>query len=153
MRVLSLRNEKLYNKVCIINRLTKHVWLFAFFFFLSTCTQPGRPIAGAGVGGDPFSGGGSGPVVAEDIELRVRNLNFNDARLYALSGGSRRRLGQVTALSDEILKIPWQFTDRLRIEIDLVTGPSCVTREFMVDPGEILELQIESRFDPTGLCR
>ena len=59
----------------------------------------------------------------------------------------------MTALSDEILKIPWQFTDRLRIEIDLVTGPSCVTREFMVDPGEILELQIESRFDPTGLCR
>ncbi len=113
----------------------------------------GRPIGGGGtgVGGDPFSGRST--PAPEDIELQVRNLNFNDARLYAVSGGARRRLGQVSALSDQTLKIPWAFTDRLRIEIDLVTGGRCVTREFMVDPGEILLLQIESRFDGSGLCR
>jgi len=84
----------------------------------------------------------------------VENLNFNDARLYAVTGGSRRRVGQVSALSSQTLKIPWSImSDRLRIEVDLVTGPSCVTPEVMADPGERIYLQIASRFDGSGLCR
>lgn len=151
MEDLSLGFDKHDDTVQIIKTLTSSIWPLALLLCLSTCAPMGRPIGGGGGGSDPFAGG-SRPT-PQDIELRVRNLNFNDARLYAVSGGSRRRLGQVSALSDETLKIPWAFTDRLRIEIDLVTGPRCLTREFMVDPGEILELQIESRFDGSGLCR
>ncbi|MCH2466074.1 MAG: hypothetical protein MK237_09250 [Gemmatimonadetes bacterium] len=151
MEDLSLGFDKHDDTVQIIKTLTSSIWPLALLLCLSACAPMGRPIGGGGGGSDPFAGG-SRPA-PQDIELRVRNLNFNDARLYAVSGGSRRRLGQVSALSDETLKIPWAFTDRLRIEIDLVTGPRCLTREFMVDPGEILELQIESRFDGSGLCR
>ena len=151
MKDLSSDFEKRYDTAHIINTFTRSVWTVVLLLCLTSCARPGRPIGGTGGGSDPFSG--RSVAAPQDIELRVRNLNFNDARLYAVSGGARRRLGQVNALSDQTLKIPWEFTDRLRIEIDLVTGPNCVTREFMVDPGEILELQIESRFDGSGLCR
>ena len=120
---------------------------------LSACAPTGRPIGGSGRGGgdDPFAG--SARRAPESIQLQVQNLNFNEARLYTITGGRRRLLGSVQALGDHTFEVPWDFTDRLRIEIDLVTGPSCVTRELQVDPGEILRLQIQSVLSRGGLCR
>lgn len=140
------------NAMQIFKTLNRGCVLLAALLSLSACAQGGRAIAGGrgGGGADPFSGGAA---VERDIQLRVRNLNFNDARLYAISGASRRRLGEVRALQDKTFLIPWEFADRLRIEIDLVTGPRCTTSEIYVDPGEILDLQIESRIERTAFCR
>ncbi len=152
MKDLSLDFEERYDTAHIINTFTGSIWAVVLLIGLTSCTPMGRPIGGTGGGSDPFAGRSSAE--PQNIELIVENLNFNDARLYAVSGGSRRRVGQVSALSSQTLKIPWAFmTDRLRIEVDLVTGPSCVTPEVMADPGERLYLQIASRFDGSGLCR
>ena len=120
---------------------------------LSACVPTGRPIAGArGDTADPFAGGSRAE--PQDVEIRVTNLNFNDARLYARSsGGGRRLIGEVRAKSDKVFWIPWRFTQRLRIEIDLVASSSCITREFQVDPGEILGLDIQSTLERGGYCR
>ncbi len=81
---------------------------------------------------------------ADQVEIQVKNHNFADATLHALKGGERIRLGIVTGKTDKSFRIPWRFTVPLRIEIDLLAGPACVTRSMQVDPGDIVEVQIRA---------
>ena len=83
MEDLSLGFDKHDDTVQIIKTLTSSIWPLALLLCLSACAPMGRPIGGGGGGSDPFAGG-SRPA-PQDIELRVRNLNFNDARLYAVA--------------------------------------------------------------------
>jgi hypothetical protein len=104
------------------------------------------------------SGGGSpfGDDLAErgEIEIKVVNLNFRDATVWALIGGSgRQRLGTVTGKGDEIFTLPWTFSEPLRIEFDLLAGPRCYTESLVVDPGDLLELQIASNAAADPSCR
>lgn len=46
-------------------------------------------------------GGWDGEPRSTEIRLEVRNQHFNDAVLYLLPNGQRRRLGTVTGLSSE----------------------------------------------------
>jgi hypothetical protein len=39
-----------------------------------------------------------------------------------------------------------------RVEIDLLAGGRCVTRELQVDPGDTVYLQIESRLSSMAEC-
>lgn len=131
--------------------------------------RPGRPPLGGatratvlgllvavGIGGcrtgsaakDPF-GGDRG---MNQIRIEVRSLNWNDATLYALSGGERRRIGVVPSMGEEEFVFDWRMSDVLRIEIDLLAGDRCVTREMMVDPGDRIYLQIESDLSRDPEC-
>jgi hypothetical protein len=107
--------------------------------------------ASGGSGGEPF-----GQDLAErgEIEIKVVNMNFSDATVWALvNEGSRRRLGIVTGKREEIFTLPWTFSERLRIEFDLVAGPRCYTESLVVDPGDLLELQIASNAAADPSCR
>lgn len=99
---------------------------------------------------DPF---GSRPGEPNSIRVEVRNLNWNEARLFAVSGGRRIRMGTVGGNQDAVYTLDWDFTLPLVIEVDLVAGPDCTTREIQVDPGDIIQLQIESNFGMTRFCR
>jgi hypothetical protein len=98
-------------------------------------------------GSDPFSGGAA----AREVRVRVRNYNFYDATLTALSDTGRRRLGTVGGNQSAVFTMPWEFTSGLRIEIDLLAGPSCTTNYITVSPGEDVLLDIMSDFSNT--CR
>lgn len=100
--------------------------------------------AGA-TGADPFQSSGS-----RSIRIEVTNLNFNDATLHALRGGDRHRLGVVTGKGSATYSMPWPIAMPLRIQIDLLAGEDCVTRALHVDPGDVIQLQIEMdlRRDP-----
>lgn len=87
------------------------------------------------------------------IELVVRNMNFLDARLYALRQSGRRLIGEVGGKQDAQFELEWPISEPLRIEIDMVAGPRCVTESLQVDRGDILELLIESVFSNTRGCR
>ena len=101
-------------------------------------------------GTDPFSGD---PGERGELRIEVQNFNFSDARLYALVRDSERRLlGQVTGKGEETFTMRWTFPQPLRLEIDLLAGPKCVTREIMADPGDVLDLQIEEHFLQTRRC-
>lgn len=106
----------------------------------------------ASVGGaeDPFERARQGE---GEITILVRNRNFNDARLEAIGGGRRVRIGTVGGTESGTFRLDWNFTARLAIEIDLVPGPSCVTREMPVSPGDELELEIASTLHLTQACR
>ncbi|MBW3535157.1 MAG: hypothetical protein KY453_08075 [Gemmatimonadetes bacterium] len=87
---------------------------------------------------DPFERAGS-----RNIRIEVTNLNFNDATLHALRGGERHRLGTVTGKGSASYTMDWPLPQPLRIQIDLLAGGDCTTRSMQVDPGDIIELQIE----------
>lgn len=88
-----------------------------------------------------------------EFKLFVQNDNFYDARLYALaSGTTRRQLGTVGGKTDAVFTVPWVFSNDLRVEINLLAGPTCTTEVIQVDPGDELRLQIMSVMD-NSFCR
>jgi len=89
---------------------------------------------------------------ANQVKVIVDNRNFSDARLFAVTVGKRVGLGVVGGKDSATFTIPWAYPDQLRIEIDLLSGPSCTTRSIEADPGDTLDLQIESAFNRTRDC-
>ena len=84
--------------------------------------------------------------------MHVQNDNFMDARLYAIGWSSRQHLGIVVGKQQAVLEIPWNFSKPLRIEIDLLAGPKCTTDTIEADPGDILDLRIESVLSRSAAC-
>lgn len=84
-----------------------------------------------------------------EVQIQVMNFNFSDATVWLLVRDARRmRLGYVTGKSDAVFTVPWTFSEPVRLEFDLVADVRCITEEIMVDPGDILELQIS--IDPSS---
>lgn len=107
-------------------------------------------------------GAGSGAVDSPFADLGDRNLfriyvendNYYDARLYAVaSGGVRQSLGFVTGKTRHVFTVPWSFSNELRIEVNMVAGPTCVTEPITVDPGDELRLQIMPALTGDDFCR
>lgn len=79
----------------------------------------------------------------KEVRIHVQNRNFSDATVWTLvRSGHRDRLGVVTGKTDAVFTVPWNFTEPMRIEFDLVAGPRCTTENLQVDPGDTLEMQI-----------
>ncbi len=109
------------------------------------CTSAGPLV----VREDPFT---RAPVAERVIRLHVQNSNFNEARLYVIGLGSRTGLGIVQGKTHAVFSIPWERSEPLRIEINILAGSKCTTREISVDPGDTLDLQIEEDFFQTQGC-
>jgi len=108
-------------------------------------------------GGGPFAGQApdpfAGQATAQEIRLRVRNLNFYDATLTALSDTGRRRLGTVGGNQTVVFTVPWPAPGPLRVEIDLLAGPQCTTDDILVSAGEQIDLEIMSDLSLMPYCR
>jgi hypothetical protein len=101
--------------------------------------------------GNPFS---EDLAERHEVQIQVMNFNFADATIWVRVRDARlTRLGYVTGKSDAVFTLPWRFSEPMRLEFDLVADVRCITEELMVDPGDILELQIslDPRSDPQ--CR
>ncbi len=119
--------------------------LLALGLTLTACASGGGP------GGNPFS---QDPGERGEIEIKIVNMNFSDATVWALiSGGRRQRLGFVTGKSEKIFTVPWTHSEPLSVEFDLVAGPRCLSESLVVDPGDLLELQIASNAATDPSCR
>jgi hypothetical protein len=86
------------------------------------------------------------------VRIIVINNDFNDATLFALGSGERRRLGVVTGKTEASYVIPWRLSGPLRIEINILAAGSCTTPTIQVDPGDLLELQIQNEAVRVGQC-
>ena len=112
----------------------------------------GIVLSGAGLGCSNFS---RTPFVDQGdarINIEVVNLNFQDATLYALWTGQRRRLGIVTIGKDGRFMLPWPTSNELRIEIDLLAGINCTTESILAQPGDVIVVQIRSQMIPSLDC-
>ncbi len=117
----------------------------AALLVVAACATPGR----VAERGTPFS---DATLEADHIRIHVQNDNFADARLYAVGRGIRHSLGVVIGKQVRVVDIPWTFSEPLRIEIDLLAGPKCTTRIINADPGDELELRIQSVFTSSSTC-
>jgi len=103
--------------------------------------------------GSPDAEWNGGNETSGEIRIDVLNHNFSDATIWAvIRESSRRRLGVVTGKTDETYVLEWDFTQPLRLEIDLLAGSRCLTRPIDVDPGDILQLEIQAVFRDTDFC-
>ncbi len=98
-------------------------------------------LGGCASGPPPESGP---PVVVE-----IQNNNFQDATVYAIREGERRRLGVVVGKTDETFGIPWRPNFTLRLEVRFLGGGACATRIIPMEPGQryVLALQPDLRVD------
>jgi hypothetical protein len=110
------------------------------------CGSTGRPLAGV----DPFADGGATPA---EIRIRIRNSNFYDATVTALGDMGQRRLGTVGGNQSATFTTPWNFTGGLRLQIDLLAGPTCTTEMITVSPGDAVNIEIAPDFNLTTYCR
>jgi hypothetical protein len=115
----------------------------------ASCATAGAGGEGQREDADPFASA----AYPQTVRLIVQNRNFSDARIYVLRYGGRRPLGVVGGKRDAEFVMEWRMSEGVRIEIDLLAGPRCTTEELIVDPGDILELQIDVVFSRTSLCR
>jgi len=89
----------------------------------------------------------------DEIHIDVLNHNFSDATIWAVAREAKRnRLGVVTGKTDASYVLAWDFVQPLRLEIDLLAGPRCLTRAIDVDPGDVLQLEIQAVFRATDWC-
>ena len=86
-------------------------------------------------GGNPLAEGDRSE--RREIELLVRNQNFNQATIYL--GG--RRLGMVGGHSEATLKFDWPYS-YIQLRIKFLAGDEFLTETMSVSPGELLELVI-----------
>jgi hypothetical protein len=98
--------------------------------------------------GTPFGEG----ALDTSVRIYVTNLNFSDATLWAVTQGSRRKLGILTGKTEGTFTLPWETSLDLQIEIDLLAGPRCTTRAMAVDPGDDIELIIDQDLARSSLC-
>jgi len=117
----------------------------AALVLITACATPGRVVERE----EPST---REPVGEESIRVHIQNNNFMDARLYALGLGSRHYLGVVGGGQQVVLEVPWDYSQPLRIEIDMLAGPKCTTRTIETDPGDIIDLRIASVFSRSTLC-
>jgi len=115
-------------------------------------------LAAAGCASSGSGSTGTAPGVFIDsrvttVRIEVLNLNFQPARLYTYRRGTRSFLGTVAGADDKNFVVDWDNSEPMYIEIDMLAGPKCYTDELMVDPGDILELRIQSVFARTEACR
>lgn len=112
------------------------------------------PLAGGCFQNPPPSATPFGEEPADrSIRIFVTNLNFMDATLWALTPGTREKLGVVTGKREAIYTLPWRNYTDLKIEIDILAGPRCTTEALPVDPGDDIELIIDQDMINSPLCK
>ena len=87
-----------------------------------------------------------------EVQVHVRNQNFYDATITAISDTGRRKLGTVGGKQETVFTMPWAIVGGLRVEIDLLAGRECTTESIAVTPGDTVELQILAEFDRSSFC-
>lgn len=113
---------------------------------------------GLGVGGCA-SGGGTqeeavAPASGQGVRLTVINEQRTEAEIWSVVDGSRQRLGMVRSMDRGSFLIPMDRGRNLRMEFRIFGGPTCLTRDVQMVPGESVTytIPVEIRlFD--AVCR
>ena len=122
--------------------------LILMVLVLGTLSQVGCSL------GPRHSGAAFGSQGQDDsIRIFVTNLNFMDATLWAVTTGTRKKLGIVTGKRNAVYTIPWDGFLELHLEVDLLSGPRCKTESLPVGPGDNIELIIDVEMTQSPMCK
>ncbi len=101
----------------------------------------------------PATGDAAVPVVEDSVrtdavQVRVVNHNWHDMLIYAAVNGRLIRLGTVTSLSSETLKIPrWLVGFAANLEFvarGIGSRSETYSTSIQVSPGDMLEFRLEN---------
>ncbi len=82
---------------------------------------------------------------ASEIEILVRNYNFNQITIYtSRSGGSVRRLGTVPGKGEATFRTRWHLPE-IQLRVRELAGGEFFTETLPVTPGDLLELIVPGR--------
>lgn len=115
------------------------------YFVMLSIALPVLLLAGcAGTARAPDNPLDSATTEAEEIQLLVRNLNFNQVTVYTARGASVRRLGVVPGKGEATFRMRWYLPD-IQLRVKELAGDEYYTETLPVSPGEFLELIIPVR--------
>ena len=80
----------------------------------------------------------------DEIQLLVRNLNFNQVTVYTARGASVRRLGIVPGKGEATFRMNWHLPD-IQLRVKELAGDDYLTETLPVSPGDFLELILPVR--------
>jgi hypothetical protein len=83
----------------------------------------------------------------QSVKFFVNNLAFNDVTVFAVVNGARQRLGRVSGKREMEFSMPLRVPSAVYVEIDILAGPRCSSERMMVEPGDHLQLDIQSSLD------
>jgi hypothetical protein len=113
---------------------------------LGACAAAG-PAGGAHLPDGPAPG----PAVAatSPVMLRVSNYNWMDVVVYAVQGGTRVRLGQVTSMSNASFRLPARMVDNgvqgVRLMVDPIgSTEGWQTEGISVHPGQQVQFNVQN---------
>lgn len=113
---------------------TRIAALCALAFVLPGCSTGGTG-SESGAAAEP-----AGEVVG--VLLEVINEQRIEADIFVYLDGQQRRVGRVRSLSEENFVIPMDRARSARLEFRLFGGPTCVTRETSLVPGDEISYTI-----------
>lgn len=83
----------------------------------------------------------------DPIVVHVKNENFLDMNMYAVSSGATRRLGTVTGNGSGEFSVPWSFASASGIVIvaqPIGSRGSASSPSLNVGPGQVVEFKVGS---------
>ena len=90
---------------------------------------------------NPFQGGSANE---NSVRIYVYNLNFTQVTVYGVTTGARQRLGVVEGKGEKGFRMNLAFATQLRLELDILAGPTCFTDQLPADPGDDFEITIQN---------
>jgi len=78
------------------------------------------------------------------ITLEIRNDDANDARIYTMWNGQRRRIGTVTGFSERSFDIDFRVGD-LRVHADFLAAGEFTSERIEASPGDTIGVVIRAR--------
>ncbi len=79
---------------------------------------------------------------SQALTITIRNEQLDVARVTLWINSVRQRLGEVRGNGTQTFTVPMQRSDPVRMQFDLTLGASCVTRDVVLGPGEVVEVRI-----------
>lgn len=80
------------------------------------------------------------------VRVEVENHNTSNVVVYAVYGGQRHRMGEITALGDGVLRLPPSIPDgvRVRFQLDPI-GPATrfLSQDFFIDRGDVVVIRVQ----------
>jgi len=101
---------------------------------------------GLGMGGCASGGGtqegGAAAAEGQGVRLTVSNQQRTEAEIWVFVDGSRQRMGVVRSNDTDTFLIRMDRGRNLRMEFRIFGGPTCVTRDVQMVPGESVSYTI-----------
>jgi hypothetical protein len=122
------------------------ILLFCGLVAASGCAALG----GGGAQGDPFARGGSS---ANQLILRANNTLAEDVSVRVVDRGRILDLGTVPGRSTRQFTVEWSGSSRLGFQVEPFSGRRHTLPLISVEPGDLLELVIQSPIERSVIRR